>query len=142
MISAKFLWGYVFLGAKQQIDAKKFKFWNFWESSLYEVSEYAFNQFITHFPSNVPSLLSLTTLTHLFYNPNKLINFFTLIRVETGDTRTKHLDTMMKTRWMGNNVNSTCWFAIEGRKRQVNNIILRKAIIECISYKCFLLIKY
>ena len=42
MISAKFLWGNVFFGGKLQIDAKKFKFWNFWEHPLYEISEYAF----------------------------------------------------------------------------------------------------
>ena len=42
MISAKFLWGNVLSWRKATNRFKKFKFWNFWERPLYEISEYAF----------------------------------------------------------------------------------------------------
>ena len=42
MISAEFLRGNILLGGKLQIGAKKFKFGNFLERPLYEISEYAF----------------------------------------------------------------------------------------------------
>ena len=44
MISAQFLWGNVFLGGKQQMDAKNSNF-EIFESAcpLYEISDYAFN---------------------------------------------------------------------------------------------------
>ena len=44
MISAKFLWDMYFWEETTNW-CKKFKFWNFWERPLYEVSEYAFNCF-------------------------------------------------------------------------------------------------
>ena len=43
MISAKFFVGEnVLLGGKQQIDAKKIQFSNFWDRPLNEIIEYAF----------------------------------------------------------------------------------------------------
>ena len=46
MISTQFLWGIVFLRGDLRKYAKKFKFWKFWERPLFNISEYAWTEFL------------------------------------------------------------------------------------------------